>query len=523
MIQDYKSRFEARDFSHHRRPPRLALLALISLGLGLGATGIYASFQMLDDDQPTASISDTPNIATAPETISLALPIPKRSPSRPTAESEPKVTASLEQPSQPVLESLPQAMQKNAVEPTTQTAEEVVSGDEPSENRLSNEAASQTEAPATNPPIGHWLEEKVKRGDSLARIFSRLKLSPALLHKIVNSSKQAKSLAQIRPGETLKVHLDDDNNLLELVLEYNPVKRLQILPAGDGYQARIIERELEVRVASAAGTITDSLYQSAQRAGLSDALVMELANIFGWDIDFALEIRAGDRFSLLYEEAYLEGKKYRNGPILAAEFVNRGKVFKAVRYEDEKGYASYFTPDGKSMRKAFLRAPVDFRRISSRFRKARYHPVLGRKRPHRGVDYAAAPGTPIKASGDGRVIFRGRKGGYGKTIIIQHGSQYRTLYAHMSRFNRKVKQGSRVRQGQIIGYVGSSGLATGPHLHYEFRVNGVHRNPLTIKLPAAKPIAKRYRADFQQKSQPLLARLALVSETKLSEAEQAQQ
>ncbi|MET0094196.1 MAG: peptidoglycan DD-metalloendopeptidase family protein, partial [Sedimenticola sp.] len=263
----------------------------------------------------------------------------------------------------------------------------------------------------------------------------------------------------------------------------------------------------------------DSLYQSAQRAGLDDSLIMELANIFGWDIDFALEIRSGDTFSLIYEEKYLDGDKYRNGAILAAEFINQGRVVRAVRYEDEHGDGSYFSPDGKSMRKAFLRAPVDFRRISSRFTRERYHPVLGKKRPHRGVDYAASTGTPIKAAGDGKVIYRGRKGGYGRTIIIQHGQKYTTLYAHMSKYRGKVKNGSRVRQGQVIGYVGKSGLATGPHLHYEFRVNGVHRNPLTVKLPAAEPIAKKYRADFKQKSAPLLTRLDLVSQTMLATAE----
>jgi murein DD-endopeptidase MepM/ murein hydrolase activator NlpD len=246
---------------------------------------------------------------------------------------------------------------------------------------------------------------------------------------------------------------------------------------------------------------------------------MELANIFGWDVDFALEIRSGDRFSLIYEEEYLDGQKYGNGPILAAEFINQGKTFRALRYEDEQGRSSYFSPDGKSMRKAFLRAPVDFRRISSRFTRSRWHPVLGKKRPHRGVDYAAAIGTPIKAAGDGRVIFRGKKGGYGNTVIIKHGSQYTTLYGHLSKFRRKVKNGSRVRQGQTIGYVGKTGLATGPHLHYEFRVNGTHRNPLTVKLPAAAPLKAKYRADFSKKSAPLLARLDLISDTMVANAE----
>jgi len=365
---------------------------------------------------------------------------------------------------------------------------------------------------------GKWIEEQVKKGDSLSRIFSRLGLSANLLHRIVNSSKEAKQLARIRPGQFLKVKLDQDGKLLTLIHERSAIESLQVLPAGDGFETRIVERGLEKRIAQKTGTITSSLYEGAQRAGLSDELIMKLASIFGWDIDFALEIRAGDRFSIIYEEEYLDGKKYDNGPILAAEFVNRGKVFRAVRYQDDQGESNYFSPDGRSMRKAFLRAPVDFRRISSRFTKSRWHPVLGKKRPHRGVDYAAATGTPIKASGDGRVIFRGRKGGYGNTIIIKHGSQYTTLYAHMSKFNRKVKKGSRVQQGQVIGYVGQTGRTTGPHLHYEFRVNGVHRNPLTVKIPAAAPIDNKYRQDFARKSAPLLKQLDLVSTTILAEA-----
>jgi len=365
----------------------------------------------------------------------------------------------------------------------------------------------------------HWIKEKVKSGDSLSKIFPRLGLSASLLHRIVNSSKEAKQLANIRPGEILKVHLDADNAFLGLIHQRSRIRSLQILPEGDGFKTRSIERGLETRIAQTSGTITNSLYRGAQRAGLSNELTMELANIFGWDIDFALEIRAGDHFSLIYEEEFLDGEKYGSGAILAAEFVNRGNVFRAVRYDDGDGNVSYYSPDGHSMRKAFLRAPVDFRRISSRFTKARWHPVLSKKRPHRGVDYAAATGTPIKASGDGRIIFRGKKGGYGNAVIIKHGSQYTTLYGHLSKFNRKAKQGSRVRQGQVIGYVGKTGLATGPHLHYEFRVNGVHRNPLTIKLPAAAPIDKKFRQDFTAKSASLLAQLDLISKTVLADAQ----
>jgi murein DD-endopeptidase MepM/ murein hydrolase activator NlpD len=198
-----------------------------------------------------------------------------------------------------------------------------------------------------------------------------------------------------------------------------------------------------------------------------------------------------------------------DGRILAAEFTNRGENYRAVLFTDPDGQSQYYSPDGASMRKAFLRSPVDFRRISSTFQRERFHPVLGKKRPHKGVDYAAATGTPIKAAGDGKVIFRGQKGGYGNVVILQHGGKYSTLYGHMSKFKQGVSNGSRVKQGQIIGYVGQSGMATGPHLHYEFRVDGVHRNPLTVKFPDAAPIPKEYKTAFQQQSQQLFAQLDL--------------
>ncbi len=239
---------------------------------------------------------------------------------------------------------------------------------------------------------------------------------------------------------------------------------------------------------------------------------MELANVFGWDIDFALDIRKGDSFTVLYEELFRNGEKIQDGDILAAEFINDGKAYRAVRYTNpQTNVSEYFTPDGKSMRKAFLRTPVNFARISSRFSVNRYHPVLHKVRSHKGVDYAAKSGTPIYAAGDGKVIFKGKKGGYGKVMIVQHGSKYTTLYAHLKTYNRKLRVGSKVKQGQTIAYVGKTGLATGPHLHYEFRVNGTHRNPLTVKLPESKPVPKRYMADFELTTTPMFAQLDLVT------------
>ncbi|MES9971762.1 MAG: peptidoglycan DD-metalloendopeptidase family protein [Candidatus Thiodiazotropha sp.] len=368
-------------------------------------------------------------------------------------------------------------------------------------------------------PEFHTLTYKIKNGDSLASIFKKHDLSANLLHRIVHSSDTAKKLTDIRPGEVLYVDLDHEQNFLGLRLEQSKIKSLKISAVEDGFEAVELSREVEVRTNHISGIIENSFYGAAKEAGLSEKLIMQMAGIFGWDIDFALEIRSGDQFTVIFEEDYLDGEKLRDGPILAAEFVNRGRSYRALQYTDDGGRSDYYSPDGRSMRKAFLRAPVDFRRISSRFSRERYHPVLGKKRPHRGVDYAAKTGTPIKAAGDGKIIHRGKKGGYGRTVIIKHGQTYTTLYGHLSRYNKKAKRGNKVKQGQTIGYVGSSGLATGPHLHYEFRVNGVHRNPLTVKLPAAKPIAKKYREDFQLKIQPLLSKLELINRTLVANAE----
>ena len=372
-------------------------------------------------------------------------------------------------------------------------------------------------APKLPDPTRDWQTVEVNSGDTLSAVFDRQGLGPQEVHAVVNAGEKAKMLNRLRPGQTFKLDIGE-GRLKALHYIIDATKTLAFDRTEDGFETRLIEKELEIRNKYATGTIEGSLYASALKAGLSEPVIMELGGIFGWDVDFALDIRRGDRFKILYEEKYLDGEKYRDGAILAAEFHNRGEVYKAVRFTDPEGRSNYFGADGRSMRKAFLRSPVDFRRISSRFQPERYHPILGKKRPHRGVDYAAATGTPIKAAGDGRIVYRGRKGGYGRTIIVKHGGRYSTLYAHMSRYRGGLGVGSRVRQGQVIGYVGQSGLATGPHLHYEFRVNGVHRNPLTVKLPDAEPIKSAYREQFEKQAQALLSQLDAQGETRLAES-----
>lgn len=352
----------------------------------------------------------------------------------------------------------------------------------------------------------NWKTITIKRGENLSIIFDRLSISPTVLYNIMALGKETASLKRILPGQEIRFAFKD-KQFQALEYEYDLTNSLTVRRDGNQFIAEENEHELEKKTRHASATITSSLFLAGQGAGITDKVIMNLVSIYGWDIDFALDIRSGDSFSLLYEEHFKDGEKVADGPILAAEFINQGKVFRAVRYVHEDGKTGYYSDTGHNMRKAFLRTPVNFSRISSRFNLKRKHPVLNRIRAHKGVDYAASRGTPIKAAGDGSVIYKGTKGGYGRTVILKHGSQYTTLYAHMSRYGKGIRNGKRVKQGQTIGYVGSSGLATGPHLHYEFRVNGVHRNPLKVKFPKALRIPDKIMADFTLQTQPLLAQL----------------
>lgn len=359
----------------------------------------------------------------------------------------------------------------------------------------------------------------VSSGDSLYLIFKRLGLPQRDLALMIGSKPLAKKLAKIAPQQEIEFYVDTRSQLTRLVHRLDRIRSLHVFRDGDSFTFEEVVESPDISVATAAGIIDSSLFEAGQRAGLSDNIIMQMTEIFGWDVDFALDIRAGDRFGLVFEEQFKDGEKIGEGPIVAARFTNRGRRIRAVRYVDPTGRADYFSEDGRSMRKAFLRTPVNFTRISSRFSLSRRHPILHKIRAHRGVDYAAPRGTAVKASGDGRVVFAGRKGGYGRTVILKHGSTYTTLYAHLSRFSKGIRPGKRVAQGRIIGYVGSTGLATGPHLHYEFRVRGVHRDPLKVKLPQAAPLAEEYMADFREKAGPLLAKLELIGRTSVATAD----
>jgi murein DD-endopeptidase MepM/ murein hydrolase activator NlpD len=353
----------------------------------------------------------------------------------------------------------------------------------------------------------NWIDHPVKPGESLSAIFKQYDLTPALLHRIVNSSEAASNLAKIRPGQTVHFGMSQDQQLQQLILERDRISSLHIALSDTGISSEEQSRALEKKTRATTRVINSSLFVDGQAAGLSDKLIMQLAKVFGWDIDFALDVMPGDSFSLLYEEQYLDGGKFSDGPILAAEFINQGKTFRAVQYTDQEGNTSYYDDSGHIKQRAFLRTPVKFARISSRFTRKRWHPVLKKWRSHKGVDYAAPTGTPVKAAGTGKIVFKGKKGGYGNVIFLRHGGRYTTVYGHLSKFARNLKNGNKIKQGQIIGYVGSTGLATGPHLHYEFRVNGVHRNPLTVKLPKSIALPKSQMADFKSQTAALLAQL----------------
>jgi murein DD-endopeptidase MepM/ murein hydrolase activator NlpD len=346
----------------------------------------------------------------------------------------------------------------------------------------------------------------IASGDTMEKLFRKNNLSLGHLMSIVQLDEAKTQFRRIKPGDVFEV-THDDGQVISLYSELDLTSALQIDKQETGFAAKIVERPIEIRKRMAYGLIDTSLFESATAAGLSDKVIMNIAGIFAWDVDFVFDIRQGDNYYVQFEEIWQDGEYVSDGEIIAAEFNNDGRMIQAIRFIDDHEHSEYFTPSGDSVRKAFIRAPVDFTRISSNFNPNRKHPILNKIRAHRGVDYAAPRGTPIKASGDGKVIFRGTKSGYGKTVILQHGGNITTLYAHMSSYVLKVGVGSRVRQGQTIGFVGKTGLATANHLHYEYRLNGVHRNPRTVDLPDAEPIDEQYREKFMAVAEPILKEL----------------
>lgn len=355
-----------------------------------------------------------------------------------------------------------------------------------------------------------WQRVTVQSGDSLYQIFQRSGLSAGDLAHLMNS-QEARRLQRIRPGESLEYQADDAGTLLSLRYKADPLTTLIFSrDEAQAFHTAIEQHTPEVQVSYRQGAIESSLFAAGQASGLPQALLMEYADIFSGVVDFALDVRRGDRFGLVYEERYLHGERVGTGRVLAAYFTNQGQTHTAYFYQDSQGQPGYFAPDGTSMRKAFLRAPLDFTRVSSNFNPRRLHPVFKTVRPHNGIDYAAPTGTPVYAAGDGRVVQSGFSQANGNYVFVQHGDKYVTRYLHLHK--RLVKTGQRVRQRQLIGQVGSTGYATGPHLHYEFLVNGVHRNPRTIidQLPKAVSLSAAEKQRFEVQTSGLRLQLAML-------------
>lgn len=347
-----------------------------------------------------------------------------------------------------------------------------------------------TGSPGYTDPVSPWQNVEVQQGDNLSAIFTKVGLSDQDLFRVLNSSEEAKVLNRLYPGYKLDFMIPDAGELEQLRVFKSPLEGYLFTRAASSYQVEPILKEAQIQQSFKVGTISDSLFMAGQREQIPAIHIMEMANIFGGVIDFILDPRQGDEFSILYEEEYLDGEFIGNGQILATQFINRGKTYTAVRYIDEEGEIGYYNPEGESMRKAFLRSPLDVFRISSNFNPNRRHPILNTIRAHKGTDYAAPRGTPIRATSDGRVSRASRYGSFGNLVVLEHNGGFQTKYAHLSKYGKGIKKGVRVRQGDIIGYVGSTGGATGPHLHYEFLMSGVHKNPRTIidKLPKAEAI-----------------------------------
>ena len=354
--------------------------------------------------------------------------------------------------------------------------------------------------------LASTIEVIVGRNDTLDRIFRRMALDPADLARIRDLPGIRQSLDFLKPGDAIQV-THEDGEIRALTRKVSETQTLKVIREQSGFAMQMIDNPVDLHTRTATARIDSSLFESAESAGISEQLALELANIFAWDIDFVLDIRDGDTFTVVYNQVFQEGRYLHDGDILAAEFVNDGKVYRAARYAPPGGAAGYYTPAGLPMRKAFLRTPVEFTRISSRFNPHRHHPILNLIRGHMGTDYAAPVGTPVRAASDGRISFKGRKGGYGNALMLAHTRGVFTLYGHLSRFARNVSTGDRVHQGQVIAYVGMTGLATGPHLHYEYLMNGVHKDPEKVQLPAAEPLQAAALQSFLAQSAVNFARL----------------
>jgi murein DD-endopeptidase MepM/ murein hydrolase activator NlpD len=356
----------------------------------------------------------------------------------------------------------------------------------------------------------YWQEERVLRGDTIGSLLARAGVDDPAARAFVQSDAAARALYQLRPGRPIEIATDGEGRLVALRLLVGDDDMLSITRDGERFTAAHGAPASDTRVSVASGEIRSSLFGAADDAGLPDAVTLALADIFGGDIDFYHDLRRGDRFAVVFETRYVEGEAVATGRVLAAEFVNRGQTYRALLWRTPDGHEAYYDDSGRSSRKAFLRSPMEFSRVTSGFTLARFHPILKAWRAHRGTDFGAPIGTPVRATADGSVAFAGQQTGYGNVVILRHGATYSTLYGHLSRFAQGLHVGERVQQGDTIAYVGQTGWATGPHLHYEFRVAGEPRDPMTVALPNATPLDAAQRAAFASATAPLLQQMAMV-------------
>ena len=371
-------------------------------------------------------------------------------------------------------------------------------------------------APSSDAPGSFWHEERIQRGDTISTLLDRLNVNDEDIAGFLQSAKDSKSLRQLIPGKIVHAQTDNEGNLLALQYISSSESMLKVERQNDKFKASDAQVPLEARIQMKSAEIKSSLFGATDAANIPDNIAMQIADIFSSDIDFHRDLQRGDKFTVVFESFHNKGELIKTGRVLAAEFVNNGKTYRAVYFQDKEGRGGYYTPEGKNLRKAFLRSPLEFSRITSGFTNARFHPVLKEWRAHKGIDYGAPSGTRVKAVADGTVTMIGKQGGYGNLIVLQHQGQYSTAYGHLSAFSKNLRKGSKVSQGDIVGYVGMTGLATGPHLHYEFRVAGVQRNPLNIAMPTAFPIAAQYKADFSRTAENPTVRLNLLKNTNLA-------
>lgn len=361
-----------------------------------------------------------------------------------------------------------------------------------------------------------WRSERIQRGDTIAEILRRLNVDDNSASQYLRSNKAAESLHQLSSGKNIQAETLADGSLLSLRYINNSGNQVIIEQKDGNFTTRILNAQIEKRIFMRTGYINSTLFAATDAAGMPDAAANQLADIFSGDIDFHRDLRKGDKFSVIYEMNYSNGEPVSTGNVLAAEFINQGHQYRGLYFEMTKNNGNYFSPDGKSMRKAFLRSPIEFSRVSSGFKLSRFHPVLNKWRAHKGVDYAAAIGTKVKVTADGTIDFVGQQGGYGNVVIVNHQGRYSTVYGHLSRFASGLHPGQRVSQGDIIAFTGQSGLATGPHLHYEFKINGQQHDPLRVALPDARPINTVQKAQFQTATASINELLSMLSSNQLA-------